>query len=35
MIGERAGLPPEKVDALIAGLHTSFDDPRQQVVYDV
>ena len=35
MIGERAGLPPEKVQALIAGLHTSFDDPRQQVVYDV
>ena len=35
MIGERAGLPPEKVEALIAGLHTSFDDPRQQVVYDV
>src|ERR1700692_1860675 len=35
MMGERAGLPPEKVEALIAGLHTSFDDPRQQVVYDV
>jgi 4-carboxymuconolactone decarboxylase len=35
MIGERAGLPPEKVQALIAGLHTSFDDPRQQVIYDV
>jgi 4-carboxymuconolactone decarboxylase len=35
MIGERAGLPPEKVQALIAGLHTSFDDPRQQVVYDM
>src|SRR6476620_4511120 len=35
MIGERAGLPPEKVEALIAGLHTSFDNPRQQVVYDV
>jgi 4-carboxymuconolactone decarboxylase len=34
MIGERAGLPPEKVQALIAGLHTSFDDPRQ-VVYDM
>jgi 4-carboxymuconolactone decarboxylase len=25
MIGERAGLPPEKVQALIAGLYTSFD----------
>jgi 4-carboxymuconolactone decarboxylase len=35
MIGERAGLPPEKVQALIAGLHTSFDDPRQQVVCDM
>ena len=35
MIGERAGLPPEKVQALIAGLHTSFDDLRQQVVYDM
>ena len=35
LIGEKAGLPQEKVDALIAGLHTSFDDPRQQVVYDV
>ena len=34
-IGENAGLPPEKVQALIAGLHTSFDDPRQQVVYDL
>lgn len=34
-IGENAGLPPEKVQALIAGLHTSFDDPRQQVVYDM
>ena len=35
MIGERAGLPPEKVQALIAGLHTSFDLPRQQVVYEM
>jgi 4-carboxymuconolactone decarboxylase len=30
-----AGLPPEKVEALIAGLPTSFDDPRQQVVYEL
>ena len=29
------GLPPEKVEALIAGLPTSFDDPRQQVVYEL
>ena len=35
MIGEEAGgLPPEKVEASIAGLPTSFDDPRQQVVYE-
>src|SRR2546426_8665020 len=33
-IAEQAGrLPPEKVQALIAGLPTSFEDPRQQVVY--
>ena len=31
-IGEQAGhLPPEKVEALIAGLPTSFPDPREQV----
>jgi 4-carboxymuconolactone decarboxylase len=36
IIGEAAGgLPPEKVEALIAGLPTSFDDPRQQVVYEL
>lgn len=36
MIGEELGhLPPEQVEALIAGLPTSFDDPRQQVVYDL
>lgn len=35
MIGERAGLPPEKVQALIAGLPTSFENPRQQVAYDM
>jgi len=29
------GLPPLKVQALIAGLPTSFEDPRQQVVYEV
>ena len=29
------GLPPEKIDALVAGLPTSFDDPRQSVVYDL
>jgi 4-carboxymuconolactone decarboxylase len=36
IIGERdGGLPPERVEALIAGLPTSFEDPRQQVVYQV
>jgi 4-carboxymuconolactone decarboxylase len=35
-IAEQQGrLPPEKVEALIAGLPTSFDDPRQQVVYEL
>jgi 4-carboxymuconolactone decarboxylase len=29
------GLPLEKVEALIAGLPTSFDDSRQQVVYEL
>ena len=36
IIAERdGGLPPEKVEALIAGLPTSFEDPRQQVVYEL
>ena len=35
-IGEEQGhLPPDRVEALIAGLPTSFDDERQQVVYDL
>jgi 4-carboxymuconolactone decarboxylase len=35
-IGQEAGhLPAEKVEALIAGLPTSFDDARQQIVYEV
>ena len=35
-IGEEAGgLAAEKVQALIAGLPTDFDDPRQQVVYEL
>src|ERR1700739_4886857 len=35
-IGERHGqLDPRRVEALIAGLPTSFDDPRQQVVYEL
>jgi len=36
IIGERYGhLDPRRVEALIAGLPTSFDDPRQQVVYEL
>ena len=35
-IAEAAGgLPADKVQALIAGLPTGFDDPRQQVVYEL
>ena len=35
-IAEKQGhLPPEKVQALIAGLPTAFDDARQQVVYEL
>ena len=35
-IAEHDGhLNPEKVEALIAGLPTSFDDARQQVVYEL
>src|ERR687883_1100359 len=30
-----AGLPPEKVEAILAGLPTSFDDVREQVVYEM
>lgn len=36
IIAEKQGrIPAEKVEALISGLPTSFDDPRQQVVYEV
>ncbi len=35
-IGEQQGhLPPEKVQRLIAGLSVAFDDPREQVVYEL
>jgi 4-carboxymuconolactone decarboxylase len=32
---EQGGLAPEEVEALIAGRPTSFDHPRQQVVYEL
>lgn len=36
IIGVRqGGVAPEKVAALIAGLPTSFADPRQQIVYEL
>lgn len=35
-IGEElGGLEPRKVEALITGLPTSFDDPRQQITYEL
>ena len=32
---DAGGLPADKVEALIAGLPTGFDEPRQQAVYDL
>ena len=33
--GKAAGLPANKVEALLSGLPTSFDDKREQVVYEM
>jgi len=33
--GKAAGLPADKVEAMLAGLPTSFDDEREQVVYEM
>jgi 4-carboxymuconolactone decarboxylase len=33
--GKEVGLPAAAVEAMTAGLPTSFDDPREQVVYEV
>ena len=33
--GKEVGLPAENVEALIAGLQTSFSDDREQVVYEM
>ena len=30
-----AGLPPDAVEAILAGLPTSFSDKREQVVYEM
>jgi len=34
-IGKQAGLPAAKVEAIVGGLPTSFDDAREQVVYEM
>ena len=33
--GKEVGLPADKVDAILSGLPTSFDDEREQVVYEM
>jgi 4-carboxymuconolactone decarboxylase len=33
--GKAAGLPADKVEAMLCGLPTSFDDTREQVVYEM
>jgi 4-carboxymuconolactone decarboxylase len=33
--GKEAGLPANQVEALIAGLQTSFQDEREQIVYEM
>ena len=33
--GKAAGLPTDKVEALLSGLQTSFSDTREQVVYEM
>jgi 4-carboxymuconolactone decarboxylase len=33
--GKEVGLPSEKVEALVAGLETSFQDEREQLVYEM
>jgi 4-carboxymuconolactone decarboxylase len=33
--GKEVGLPSDKVEALVAGLETSFQDEREQVVYEM
>ena len=34
-VAKAAGLPADKVEALLSGLTTSFDDPREQIVYEM
>ena len=32
---KEVGLPPEKVEAIVTGMQTSFEDEREQVVYEM
>lgn len=34
-IGKQVGLPAAKVEAILSGLPTSFDDEREQVIYEM
>ncbi|PMW66480.1 hypothetical protein, partial [Pseudomonas sp. GW460-8] len=34
-LAKAAGLPAHKVEAILGGLPTSFDDEREQVVYEM
>jgi 4-carboxymuconolactone decarboxylase len=33
--GKEVGLPPERVEAMLSGLPTSFADEREQIVYEM
>ncbi|MBV9825959.1 MAG: carboxymuconolactone decarboxylase [Alphaproteobacteria bacterium] len=33
--GKAAGLPADKVEAMLSGIPTSFDDKREQVIYEM
>src|SRR5439155_22691318 len=33
--GKEQGLPGDKVEAMLAGIATSFDDEREQIVYEM
>ena len=33
--GKTAGLPADKVEAILAGLPTSFTDTREQIIYEM
>ena len=33
--GKEVGLPPEKVEAMLSGMPTSFADEREQIVYEM